>query len=51
MNKKELAMVAKTSSFFGDEVSLLMDRFSRFVEEIKDKGEMNSGLDSILETM
>lgn len=49
MNKKELAMVAETSSVFGDEVSLLMDRFSRFVEEMKEKEEMK--LDSIPESL
>ena len=49
MNKKELAMLARTSSVFGDEVSLLMDRFSRFVEEMKEKEEMK--LDSLPESL
>ena len=49
MNKKELAMVARTSSVFGYEVSLLMDRFSRFVEEMKEKEEMK--LDSLPESL
>nr|CDL66484.1 unnamed protein product [uncultured bacterium] len=43
MNRKEQALVAKTSSLFGVEVSLLMDRFGRFAEE------MNGSLDSIME--
>ena len=45
MNRKEQALVAKTSMVFGDEVSLIIGRFSRFVAE------MNSSLDSIMEIM
>ena len=49
MNKKEQALVAKTSSVFKDEISMIMNRFSRFVDKMKENEEMK--LDSLPDSL
>lgn len=49
MNRKEQESVAKTSMVFGEEVSFIISRFSRFVEEMKEKEELK--LDSLPESL
>ena len=49
MNRKEYALVSRRSTDFGVEVSSIIDRFSRFVDGVKEKEEMK--LDSLPESL
>ena len=49
MNRKEFSLVSRRSTDFGVEVSGIIDSFSRFVDGVKEKEEMN--LDSLPESL
>ena len=49
MNRKEYSLVSRRSTDFGVEVSSIIDSFSRFVDEVKEKEEMK--LDSLPESL
>ena len=49
MNRKEYLLVSRSSTDFGVEVSSIIDSFSRFVDEVKEKEEMK--LDSLPESL
>lgn len=49
MNRKEYALVSRVSSSFGEESSILMDRFHVFIDEMRENEERK--LDSLPESL
>ena len=49
MNRKEYALVSRVSSSFGEEASILMDRFHVFIDEMRENEERK--LDSLPESL